>query len=245
MFLYGLNPSWLLLMGVSLILGFVTQGYINSTYRRWSRVSNPSGLTGAEVAERILQANGVGGATVSGGAGSASAVRIRPTTGSLTDNYDPRDKSLNLSEGVYGSTSVAAAGVAAHEAGHAVQDAQGYVWNRVRGFLVPAASFGSRAGWILIVIGLILGVATGFGQLAVRLGILFYMAAVAFTLVTLPVELDASRRALASLDSTGTLAGESLAGAKQVLTAAAFTYVAAALIAIMQLLYLIGISRRN
>ena len=172
-------------------------------------------------------------------------VRIQPIGGSLTDNYDPRDKTLNLSEGVYGSSNVAAAGVAAHEAGHAIQDSAGYFWGKVRSSLVPAASFGSRSAWILIFVGAILGAASGIGRGVIVLGIVLYAFAVLFQLVTLPVEFDASRRAMGSLEATGTLSGEQLAGARQVLTAAALTYVAAALISVLQLLYLFGFLRRN
>ena len=246
MYFYGFDSTWILLMIVSVVLGFVTQGYINSTYRRWSHVPLSSGLTGAQVAERVLAHNGLAGSelTVEQAAGRRG-VRIQPIGGSLTDNYDPRNKTLNLSEGVYGSSSVAAAGVAAHEAGHAVQDSAGYVWGRVRTLIVPVASFGSQAAWILIFVGVLLGVASGFGRTVVIAGIAFYAFAVLFQLVTLPVEFDASSRALSSLETTGTLSGEQLAGARQVLTAAALTYVAAALIAVLQLLYLLGFLRRD
>lgn len=240
------DPTWMLLMIVSVVLGLATQGYISSTYRRWSQVPLSSGMSGAQVAERVLQSNGIAGtgATITS-AGGRGGVRIQPVGGSLTDHYDPRNKTLNLSEGVYGSSSVAAAGVAAHEAGHAVQDAQGYFWGRVRGMIVPAAAFGSQAAWVLIFVGALLGAASGLGRLVILTGIAFYACAVLFQLVTLPVEFDASRRAMGSLEATGTLSGEQLAGARQVLTAAALTYVAAALIAVLQLLYLLGFLRRD
>lgn len=245
MYFYGFNPTWILIMVVSVVLGGVTQAYINSTYRKWSQVPLRSGMTGAQVAERVLASQGISGASVQGVTGARPGVAIRPIGGSLTDNYDPRDKTLNLSEGVYAVSSVAAAGVAAHEAGHAIQDAQGYVWGRVRDIIVPAASFGSSAAWVLIVIGLFLGVASGAGHWVVLLGVAFYAVAVLFQIVTLPVEFNASRRALASLQSTAVLEGEQLAGAQQVLTAAALTYVAAALVALLQLLYLLGFLRRE
>ena len=244
--MYGFDPTWIALMVFSVVLGFITQGYIKSTYKKWSGVPLSSGLTGAQVAERVLASNGLAGsdATVTNTAGK-HGVRIQPIGGSLTDNYDPRDKTLNLSEGVYASSSVAAAGVAAHEAGHALQDSTGYVWGRIRSFIVPAAAFGSQAGWILIFVGVLLGATSGLGRTVVVLGIVFYAFAVLFQLVTLPVELDASNRAMSSLEATGTLSGEQLAGARQVLTAAALTYVAAALIALLQLLYLLGFLRRD
>lgn len=246
MYFYGFDPTWILLMVVSTILGFATQGYINSTYRKWSQVPLSGGLTGAQIAQAILVGNGLAGsgATVTSNTGQVG-VRVQPIGGALTDNYDPRDKTLNLSEGVYGSSSVAAAGVAAHEAGHAVQDASGYVWGRVRSLLVPAASFGSQAAWVLILVGAFLGAASGLGRSVVVLGLAFYACAVLFQLVTLPVEFDASRRAMGSLEASGALSAEQLSGAKQVLTAAALTYVAAALIAVMQLIYLLGFLRRD
>lgn len=243
---FGFDPTWILIMFVSVVLGGVTQGYITSTYRKWSQVGTTRGMTGAQVAQRVLESNGIGdsGATVQP-ASARRGVRIQPIGGSLTDNYDPRNKTLNLSEGVYGSSSVAAAGVAAHEAGHAVQDAEGYVWGKVRTLLVPAASFGSGAAWVLIFVGALIGAASYMGHFVILTGIAFYAAAVLFQVVTLPVEFDASRRAMASLEATGTLSGEQLGGARQVLTAAALTYVAAALIALLQLLYLLGFLRRD
>jgi uncharacterized protein len=246
MYFYGFDPTWILLMVISTVLGFATRGYINSTYRKWSEVPLGGGLTGAQVAQAILVGNGLAGsgATVTSQTGQVG-VRVQPIGGALTDNYDPRDKTLNLSEGVYGSSSVAAAGVAAHEAGHAVQDASGYVWGRVRSLLVPAASFGSQAAWILILVGAFLGAASGLGRSVVVLGLAFYACAVLFQVVTLPVEFDASRRAMGSLEASGALTSEQLSGARQVLTAAALTYVAAALIAVMQLIYLLGFLRRD
>ena len=135
---YGFNPTWILLMVVSVALGGITQAYINSSFRRWSQVPLADGLTGAQVAARVLEANGIdasgyGVQEISGT--SRPRVRIQAVGGNLSDNYDPRDKTLNLSEGVFGASTVSAAGVAAHEAGHAVQDAQGYVWGRLRGAL--------------------------------------------------------------------------------------------------------------
>jgi len=245
---YGFNPTWILLMVVSVALGGITQAYINSSFRRWSQVPLTSGLTGAQVAARVLEANGIdasgyGVQEISGT--PRPRVRIQAVGGNLSDNYDPRDKTLNLSEGVFGASTVSAAGVAAHEAGHAVQDAQGYVWGRLRGALVPVASLGSRAAWILIIVGLLLGAASGVGYSVVVLGIVFYAFAVLFQLVTLPVELDASTRALKALEGTQTLEASQLGGARQVLTAAALTYVAAALISLLQLLYLLGFLSRD
>lgn len=219
---------YLLLMVVAVALGGLTQAYIRSTFRKWSHVPVASGLSGAQVARRILDANGL------------SAVAVRPVGGALTDHYDPRSKELALSEGVYGVASVAAAGVAAHEAGHAIQDAREYVWGNLRTALVPVVNFGSSAAGILIVMGLFTSL-TGL----LWLGIIAYSTAVVFQVVTLPVELNASRRALETLENTGVLAPDQLPGARQVLTAAAFTYVAGALISIMYLVYYLGLARRD
>lgn len=225
---FGFNSQWIVLMIASVVLGLITQAFIKSSFRRWSRVGVSSGMTGAQVAQTILSANGLGG------------LQIHQVGGNLSDNYDPRTRVLNLSEGVYGAASVAAAGVAAHEAGHAVQHATGYVWGSVRSALVPAANIGSSAAWVLIVAGLWIR----FSGL-IWLGVLFYAMAVAFQVVTLPVEFDASRRALVSLEATSVMDSQQLAGARQVLTAAALTYVAGALIAAMQLLYYMGLANRD
>jgi len=223
------DPQYLAIMVVALVLGFVTQGYVNSAYRRWSRVPLETGRTGAQVARSMLDSEGLQG------------VGIEMVRGNLTDHFDPKANVLRLSEGVYSGASVASAGVAAHEAGHAVQHARGYAPARIRMALVPAASIGSQAAWVLIVVGLwmqIIGIAW--------LGVAMFGAAVLFQLVTLPVEFDASRRALASLSTTGSLSENQVAGARNVLTAAAMTYIAATLISIMQLLYWVGrVNRSN
>jgi len=222
------DPLWIALMVVSTILGFVTQRYIKSSFRKWSSVGVSSGMTGAQIARSVLDANGL------------QEVAIQQVAGDLSDHYDPRTKTLGLSSAVYGVASVAAAGVAAHEAGHAIQHARGYVWGSIRTAMVPAVNIGSRAAWILIMGGFIFQF-TGL----IWLGILFYAGAVLFQIVTLPVEFDASRRALVNLEGTGAVNAAQLSGSRQVLTAAALTYVAAALIAALQLLYYIGLARRD
>ncbi len=222
------DPLWIALMVVSTLLGLVTQRYIKSSFRKWSNVGVSSGMTGAQIARSILDANGL------------QDVAIQQVAGDLSDHYDPRSKTLGLSSAVYSVASVAAAGVAAHEAGHAVQDARGYVWGNIRTAMVPAVNIGSSAAWILIMGGFIFQF-TGL----IWLGIVFYAGAVAFQIVTLPVEFDASRRALINLEGTGAVDAGQLSGARQVLTAAALTYVAAALIAALQLLYYIGLARRD
>ncbi len=191
-------------------------------------------MTGREAAERLLHANGI------------YDVTVQRVAGNLTDHYDPRNKTLNLSDSTYASTSVAAIGVAAHECGHAVQHANGYAPLKIRGSLVPVANFGSTLAWPLILIGfLIQGNAS---VLLINLGILLFSAAVLFQIVTLPVEFNASSRALKSLETNGILYTEEVADTRKVLRAAALTYVASAASAILQLLRLILISggrRRN
>lgn len=226
--MYFADPKWLLLMLVSVALGGLTQAYIRSTYRKWSNVPVASGMSGEQVARRILDSNGL------------STVEITSVPGNLTDHYDPRSKRLGLSEGVFATPSVAAAGVAAHEAGHAIQDAKEYVWGNLRTALVPVVNFGSSAAGILIMLGFFIGLS---GLL--WLGIAAYSTAVLFQLVTLPVEFNASRRALGTLEVSGVMSPDQLAGARQVLTAAALTYVAAALISILNLVYYFGLANRD
>lgn len=182
-----------------------------------------SGMTGAQAAERILRSAGI------------YDVTIRHVSGRLTDHYDPRNKTLNLSDSVYDSSSVAAVGVAAHECGHAIQHQKDYAPLTIRAALVPVANFGSTLAWPLIIIGLFFGA----GSFLVNLGIIFFSAAVLFQLVTLPVEFNASARAVRILDDTGILGQQELGYTKKVLGAAALTYVASAAAAILQLLRLI------
>lgn len=181
-------------------------------------------MTGAQAAQRVLNSAGI------------YDVRIRHVAGNLTDHYDPRNKTLNLSDSVYGSASVAAVGVAAHECGHAIQHQQGYSPLNIRGALVPVANFGSAAAWPLIILGIIFG---GAGSIFCQIGILFFSAAVLFQIVTLPVEFNASRRAVRILGDTGILSEQELPYTKKVLKAAALTYVAGAAAAILQLLRLL------
>ena len=182
-------------------------------------------MTGAQAAERILNSAGI------------YDVSIRHVSGNLTDHYDPRNKTLNLSDSVYGSTSVAAVGVAAHECGHAIQHQKNYAPLTIRGALVPVANFGSTISWPLILIGLFF--TSNTGTLLINLGILCFSFAVIFQLVTLPVEFNASRRALKILGNTGILNSEELPMTRKVLKAAALTYVASAAAAILQLLRLV------
>ncbi len=207
-----------------LVAGFALSGlaslWTKAAFRKWSRVPVGRGITGAEVAAAILRAEGISGVT------------IEPVQGFLSDHYDPRSKTLRLSPDVYGGQSVSAAGVAAHEVGHALQDAQGYLPMRMRQAMVPVANLGTNLGMWITVIGLAIG-----AQGVASLGVALFAGFVLFTVVTLPVELDASRRARLSLEKHGLLAPAELAGVTRVLTAAAATYLAAAITAVLQLLY--------
>lgn len=220
-YFYGFDPAYLLLIVVSTILGMAAQGYIRSTYRKWSNVPASSGMTGAQVARRMLDEGG------------ASSVGITEIGGTLTDNFDPRDNKLHLSQANFSEGSVASVAVACHEAGHACQKAKGYVPMKVRTALVPVVNFATNAWTVVLLLGIFMGL-TGF----VRLALILFAFSVIFELVTLPVEIDASRRAVKYLAANG--GGIDEKGAKQVLTAAALTYVAAALVSILQLVYLMG-----
>ncbi len=214
------DPVYLLFVGPALLLSVAAQMWVKSAFARYSQVTNRRGLTGAQAARVVLDTAGLSG------------VRIEAARGFLSDHYDPRSRVLRLSPDVYGKPSLAAVGVAAHEAGHALQDAAGYAPLQARSALVPVAQIGSNLAWPLLFIGFLLQA----GSL-VKFGVVLFSAAVLFQLVTLPVEFNASRRALAALGSTGVLAPDELPGARQVLSAAALTYVAAAVAAVAQLLY--------
>ena len=232
MFYLGYDSTYILvLIGVALCL--LASSRVNSVFRRYSSVRSRSGMTGREAAEKILRANGI------------YDVTVRHIPGNLTDHYDPRNKTLGLSDATYGSASVAAIGVAAHECGHAVQHATGYAPLKFRGALVPAANFGSAIAWPLILIGLVIN--SNSALLFIDLGILLFSAAVLFQIVTLPVEFNASNRAVNALEKSGMLYPEEIRQTKAVLGAAALTYVASAASAILQLLRLIiiGGRRRN
>ena len=224
--------STYILVLIGVVISMIASAKLNSTYQRYSSVRSMCGLTGAEVAQKLLNNQGI------------YDVTVRRVAGNLTDHYDPRTKTVNLSDSVYGSTSIAAIGVAAHECGHAMQDASDYSPLRIRAALVPAANLGSSLAWPLILIGLLLG---GGGSTLAGIGILLFSLAVLFQLVTLPVEYNASHRAVTLLDSTGILSGQEVGQTRSVLSAAALTYVAAAAASILQLLRLLMIfgNRRN
>lgn len=218
MFFY--DPSYLCFMVPAFILMALTQWYVSSSYNKWSRVPSRSGLTGAEVARRLVERGGLD-------------VSIEQVRGRLSDHYDPRKRTLRLSEGVAQSSSVAAAAIAAHELGHAVQDNEDYFPLRLRAALVPAVNIGSYLGWILLIIG----IALQYAELA-WVGVLIFAGGAVFALATLPVELNASARAKQLLSSAGIITDENeRSGVNTVLNAAALTYVAALITAVMQLLY--------
>jgi len=222
------DPLYLLMIAPALLLSLVAQILVKSAYSKYSKVPASNGMTGAQIARRILDAEGVHGVT------------IEMVRGRLTDHYDPSKKVLRLSEGVYAGNSVAAAGIAAHEVGHAIQHARSYAPLVLRTTLVPVAQLGSNLSWILIMIGFL----ASMTQL-VWAGVALFGAAVLFTLVTLPVEFNASSRAKEALPRLGLVALRDTAGVNSVLNAAAMTYVAAALTAIMQLVYFVFRASRS
>ena len=225
---YYYDPTYMLIV-ISALISLFAQFLINSRFSKYSRVRSRSGMTGAQAAERILQSQGI------------YDVAIQRVSGKLTDHYDPRNKTLNLSDAVYASTSVAAVGVAAHECGHAIQHARGYAPLSFRSALVPVANIGSQLSWLFI----ILGIFFGGSHTLIMIGILMFSAAVLFQLVTLPVEFIASGRALKLLSETGILQKDEVSDTRKVLSAAALTYVAAAATAVLQLLRLLRLFGGN
>lgn len=225
---YYYDPTYMLII-ISALISLFAQFLVNSRFSKYSRVRSRSGMTGAQAAERILQSQGI------------YDVAIQRVSGKLTDHYDPRNKTLNLSDAVYTSTSVAAVGVAAHECGHAIQHARGYAPLSFRSALVPVANIGSQLSWLFI----ILGIFFGGSHTLIMIGILMFSAAVLFQLVTLPVEFNASGRALKLLSETGILQKDEVSDTRKVLSAAALTYVAAAATAVLQLLRLLRLFGGN
>ncbi|MBA4701280.1 MAG: zinc metallopeptidase [Ruminococcus sp.] len=227
---YYYDPTYILVL-IGAVICILASSRVNRVFNKYSQVRSHSGITGREAAERILKANGI------------YDVQVRHVSGNLTDHYDPRNKTLSLSDATYQSASVAAIGVAAHECGHAVQHNVGYAPLKIRGALVPVANFGSMAAWPLIIIGLLIN--GNASLILINVGIFLFSAAVLFQLVTLPVELNASKRAVKALETTGMLYPEEVEATKDVLGAAALTYVASAASMILQLLRLLLISGRR
>jgi uncharacterized protein len=232
------DPRYIMFMAPALLLALYAQWRVNSTYKKYSQVRNVQGLSGEDVARVLIRSEGLG------------HVSMEMTPGMLTDHYDPRSKVIRLSEGSAGVPSVAAMAIVAHELGHAQQDRQGYFWLQLRSGIVGIANIGSQAGTLLFFIGLAFAAATqGRGIGLAWAGVLLMGAAVLFTLITLPVEFNASSRAREMLARNGLVTTQEAAGVSEMLNAAALTYVAGAAQAVMQLLYwvslLAGLNRRN
>lgn len=223
---YGFSPFYdptFILVIIGIVITLLASARVKTTFAKYSKVRSRSGLTGAQAAERILHDSGI------------YDVQIERVSGGLTDYYDPRKKVLRLSDSVYGQDSLAAIGVAAHECGHAIQHQKGYAPLALRSSLVPVSNIGSMAAWPVIILGVLLS----YNQFLIYLGIILFSAAVLFQLITLPVEFNASKRAIVRLGETGILNGDELGQSKKVLDAAALTYVAAAAAMILQLLRLV------
>ena len=229
-FLYGyhFDPTYILVL-IGAVLSIIASARVNSTFNKYARVRSMSGMTGAQTAEAILRSRGI------------YDVQVEHIRGNLTDHYDPSKKVVRLSDSVYNATSVAAIGVAAHECGHVMQHHEKYAPLSIRTRLVPAANIGSKLGIPIVILGLILG----SNSLLINIGIWVFSLAVLFQIVTLPVEFDASRRALACIEQYGIVTSDERAKSAKVLRAAAYTYVAAAAASILQLLRLVMLSGRR
>lgn len=233
---YGFDWTYVVLVLPCILLSLWASANVNSTFKRYSGQYSRRGLTGAQAAERVLRSNGV------------TNVRIERVSGNLTDHFDPRSNVIRLSDNVYGNTSTAAIGVACHEAGHAVQYAQDYAPIRIRSAVIPATNLGSKLAMPLILLGLLIGFKGDLSYFLVYLGIGCFGLSLVFQLVTLPVEFDASRRAMVAIAQSELLTEEEQRGARKTLSAAALTYVAATAVALSQLLRLLllfGGRRKN
>ena len=224
---YYIDWTYIVLVIPAMILALYAQNKVNSTFKKYSRVASRSGMTGAQAARRLMELNGI------------YDVSIERVSGNLTDHYDPSKKVLRLSDSVYSDTSVAAIGVAAHETGHAIQHARGYVPLTLRTVMVPLANLGSTLSMPLIFLGILFSFSSVMGNTMINLGILLFGLSVVFTIITLPVEFNASRRAVAGLGDSGILYDEEIGGVKKVLSAAAMTYVASTAVALANFLRLI------
>lgn len=222
------DTGYLIYVLPAIIVAMIAQAKVSSTFTKYSKVTNKRGITGAEVAQKILNLYGI------------NDVTIERVSGNLTDHFDPRSKVIRLSDGVYSSTSVAALGVAAHETGHAIQHNKGYMPIKIRNSVLPVANIGSNLAFPLVVLGIIMSFST-----LVNFGIILFSAVVVFQIVTLPVEFNASRRAISVMEQQYILTDEELGGAKKVLSAAAMTYVAATIVALGNLLRLLSLARRD
>ena len=230
-FFYGFDWTYLVFIVPCIIITLICQIKVQSTFSKYSKFRNSRNITGAQAAEYVLRQNGVTG------------VRIEHVSGSMTDHFDPRTNVIRLSDTVYNSNSVAAVGVACHEAGHAVQHAEGYLPNKIRSIILPMANIGSQLSWILILLGLVFTAKVGFVLLYI--GIVLFSLSVLFTIATLPVEFNASKRALECIRESDLLYGDEYTGAKRTLQAAAMTYVASFAMSAAQLLRLLLLTRNR
>ena len=226
---YGFDWTYLVLVLPCILLSLWASSNVNSTFKKYSKQYSSRRLTGAEAAQRVLSANGVRG------------VRIERVSGNLTDHYDPKTNVIRLSDSVYSDTSTAAIGVACHEAGHAVQYAESYAPIKIRAAIIPLTNFGSRIAMPLILAGILMTFLGSFSDTLVYLGIGAFAMSLVFQIVTLPVEFNASRRAMAAIENSNLLTAEEQRGARKTLTAAALTYVAATAVALAQLLRLMAL----
>lgn len=230
--MYYYDWSYILLLP-AILFTLYAQAKVQGNFKKYSKVRAMRGLTGAQAARRMLDANGL------------NDVAIEQIRGSLTDHYDPRDHVLRLSQTVYNVNSVSAISVACHEAGHAVQHAEGYVPLLMRNNIVPLVNFASQLSWPLIIVGIILGASSSIGDLLFMIGVIAFLAVILFHAITLPVEFNASGRALKQMESLGLIMDEEERGAKRVLRAAAMTYVASLAVAVMNLIRIFALRGRN
>jgi hypothetical protein len=242
MFLWDIDPIWLILSLAAIVLSLIAAAVVKSTFNKYNKVRTDAGRTAAQVAREMLDDNGL------------RHVQVVEHPGHLSDHYDPRSQTVALSQAVYNNATVGAIGVAAHEVGHAIQHATGYAPIKIRHAIFPVVSFGTRFWYILLIIGLMLegaahnvegGTDSNFGSTLIMIAILLYAFGFVFQLITLPLEIDASARALKTLGDKRYLAGKELTGARKVLTAAAFTYLAALIASLIQLLRLLAMRNRR
>jgi hypothetical protein len=220
-------------MVVGMLISGAAALWVRTSYKKYSKEMSASGLTGAQTARMILDRNNL------------TNVQVEPVAGQLTDHYDPRSKTVRLSEGNFAQNSIAAVSVAAHEVGHAIQDASGYLPMKLRAGIFPVVAFSSQIWVYLFIAGIFIGGASGAGQLFIQLAAILFLAVLAFHVVTLPVEINASTRAYGLLTRYGVLSAREAGGTRRVLTAAAFTYIAAALTAVLTFLYLLFLSQNE
>lgn len=230
---YGIDWTYIVLVLPAVIFSLIASANVNSTFKKYSRVYNSRRLTGADAARRILDSNGL------------QHIRIERISGNLSDHFDPRSNVIRLSQAVYDGATAAAVGVAAHECGHAIQHAVGYLPIKLRNAIIPITNIGSKLAFPMILLGIVLTAWSQQALMIAYIGVALFGLSLVFQLVTLPTEFNASRRALKTIDNMGLLSGDDLKASKKVLTAAAMTYVAALAVTLMQLIRLFLIVNRN